>query len=54
VAENTIEHSILHLLGAKQALADGLLDGLGEVGALKMPSGRGALIERMRAMLDGA
>jgi hypothetical protein len=53
VAENTIEHSILHLLGAKQALADGLLDGLGEVGALKMPSGRGALIERMRAMLDG-
>lgn len=53
VAEKTIEHSILHLLGAKQALADGLLDGMGEVGALKMPSGRGALIERMRAMLEG-
>lgn len=53
VAEKTIEHSILHLLDAKQALSDGLLDGQGEVGALKMPSGRGALIERMRAMLDG-
>jgi hypothetical protein len=53
VAEKTIEHSILHLLGAKQALADGLVDGMGDLGALKMPSGRGALIERMRAMLDG-
>jgi hypothetical protein len=54
VAEKTIEHSILHLLGAKQALSDGLLDGHGDVAALKMPSGRGALIDRMRAMLDGA
>jgi hypothetical protein len=52
VAEKTIEHSILHLLDAKQALSDGLLDGQGEVGALKMPSGRGALIARMQAMLD--
>jgi len=53
VTENTIEHSILHLLDAKQALADGVLDGHGDVGALRMPSGRGALVERMRAMLDG-
>ena len=53
VAEKTIEHSILHLLDSKQALSDGLLDGQGDIGALKMPSGRGALIERMRAMLEG-
>jgi superfamily II DNA or RNA helicase len=53
VAEKTIEHSILQLLDAKQALADGLLDGRGDLAALKMPSGRGALIDRMRAMLDG-
>jgi hypothetical protein len=52
VTENSIEHSILHLLGQKQALADGVLDGAGDLGALKMPSGRGALIERMQAMLD--
>ena len=29
VTENSIEHSILHLLGQKQALADGVLDGDG-------------------------
>jgi superfamily II DNA or RNA helicase len=53
VAEKTIEHSIQFLLGAKQALSDGLLDGQGDIEVLKMPSGRGALVERMKAMLDG-
>lgn len=38
-----IEHSILHLLGQEQALADGVLDGEGDLSALKMPSGRGAV-----------
>ena len=51
VTENSIEHSILHLLGQKQALADGVLDGDGDLGVLKMPSGRGAFIERMQAMM---
>ncbi len=51
VAEGTIEHSILHLLGSKQALADGVLDGVGDLAGLKMPSGRGAFIERMQAMM---
>jgi superfamily II DNA or RNA helicase len=51
VCENSIEHQILHLLGRKQALADGVLDGQGDLGALKMPSGRGAMIERMQAMM---
>ena len=51
VTEGSIEHSILHLLGQKQALADGVLDGQGDLGALKMPSGRGAFIERMQAMM---
>jgi hypothetical protein len=54
VTEGSIEHAILHLLNVKQALSDGLLDGAGDIGALKMPSGKGALIERMRAMLDSA
>ena len=52
VAEGSIEHNILHLLGQKQALADGVLDGAGDLAALKMPSGRGAFIERMQAMMD--
>src|SRR4029077_14789362 len=52
VCENSIEHQILHLLGHKQALADGVLDGQGDLGALKMPSGRAAMIERMEAMMQ--
>ncbi len=51
VCENSIEHQILHLLGQKQALADGVLDGRGDLATLKMPSGRGAMIERMQAMM---
>jgi hypothetical protein len=51
VCENSIEHGILHLLGRKQALAEGVLDGRGDIAKLKMPSGRAAMIERMQAML---
>jgi hypothetical protein len=54
VCENSIEHGILHLLGHKQALADGVLDGRGDLAALKMPSGRAAFIERMQAMMEAA
>ncbi|KAA5602637.1 DEAD/DEAH box helicase [Blastochloris sulfoviridis] len=54
VCEGSIEHGILHLLGQKQALADGVLDGQGDVSALKMPSGRGAMVERMQAMMEAA
>ena len=54
VCEDSIEHGILHLLGQKQALADGVLDGQGDLGALKMPSGRAAMIERMQAMMQAA
>ena len=44
VCEDSIEHQILHLLGSKQALADGVLDGQGDLAKLKMPSGRAAMI----------
>ena len=54
VCEDSIEHGILHLLGQKQALADGVLDGAGDLAALKMPSGRAAMIERMQAMMQAA
>jgi hypothetical protein len=52
VTENSIEHRILHLLDQKQGLADGVLDGQGDLGALKMPSGRTAFLDRLRAMMD--
>ena len=54
VCEGSIEHGILHLLSQKQALADGVLDGQGDIGTLKMPSGRAAMIERMQAMMQAA
>ncbi|HXW24442.1 MAG TPA: DEAD/DEAH box helicase [Xanthobacteraceae bacterium] len=54
VCENSIEHGILHLLGQKQALAQGILDGEGDIAELKMPSGRAAMIERMQAMMQAA
>ncbi|MTK64077.1 MAG: DEAD/DEAH box helicase, partial [Methanobacterium sp.] len=49
VCENSIEHRILHLLGQKQGLADGVLDGRGDIAAIKMPSGRAACVERVAA-----
>jgi len=54
VCEGSIEHGILHLLGQKQALADGVLDGRGDLAKLKMPSGKAAFIERMQAMMQAA
>jgi hypothetical protein len=54
VTENSIEHSILHLLSHKQTLADGVLDGMDDFSKIEMPSGRAALIERMQAMLGGS
>jgi hypothetical protein len=51
VTEDSIENNILHLLACKQALADGVLDGEGDLASLKMPSGRTAFIERMQAMM---
>jgi superfamily II DNA or RNA helicase len=54
VCEDSIEHSMVHLLGSKQALADGVLDGQGDLAALKMPSGRSAMIERVQALMQAA
>jgi hypothetical protein len=53
VTENSIEHSILHLLSHKRTLADGVLDGAGDFSSITLPSGRAALIERMQSVLNG-
>lgn len=52
VCEDSIEHRILHLLALKQGLADGVLDGRGDLAQLKMPSGRAAMVERMAGLLS--
>lgn len=51
VTEGTIEHRMLSLLAQKQDLAEGVLDGRGDLSQLKMPSGRAALVERLASMM---
>lgn len=51
VSENSIEHRMLGLLSQKQDLADAVLDGRGDFRAVKMPSGRAALMERLQALM---
>ncbi|MFP3942785.1 MAG: SNF2-related protein [Alphaproteobacteria bacterium] len=53
VAEDSIEHRMLYLLEQKQALAEGVLDGRGDVKNIRMPTGRAAFVERMEAMMAG-
>lgn len=53
VTEGSIEHRMLDVLTAKQELADGVLDGLGDLSSLQMPSGRAALVERLDQMIGG-
>lgn len=51
VTEHSIEHRMIPLLAGKQALADGVLDGLGDLSTMPLPSGRKALIERLEALV---
>jgi len=52
VCEQSIEHRIQTILTMKQGLADGVLDGRGDIDALKMPSGRAAMLERLAGLLQ--
>ncbi|HID28694.1 MAG TPA: DEAD/DEAH box helicase, partial [Desulfobacterales bacterium] len=52
VCEGSIEHRMLGLLAQKRQLADGVLDGQGDLGAIKMPSGRGAFLERLEVLME--
>lgn len=51
VSEDTIEHRMLSTLAQKQQLADGVLDGIGDLEAIKMPSGRKAFMERLQSIM---
>ena len=52
VCEDSIEHRMVYLLDQKQGLADGVLDGRGDVKAIRMPTGRAAFLDRMKAMME--
>jgi hypothetical protein len=51
VTENSIEHRMIPLLAGKQALADSVLDGRGDLAAMSLPSGRKALVQRLEALM---
>ena len=54
VTQDSIEHRMLSLLAQKQALADGVLDGRGDLRSLHLPTGRAAFFERIEAVMGTA
>jgi hypothetical protein len=51
VCEDSIEHRMVAMLAQKQQLADGVLDGRGDLHSMKMPSGKTAFIERLQGLM---
>jgi hypothetical protein len=51
VCENSIEHRMVSMLSQKQQLADGVLDGRGDLESIKIPSGKTSLIERLETLM---
>lgn len=51
ICEDSIEHRMLGLLAQKQALAEGVLEGKGDLKVMKLPSGRAAFMERMEGLM---
>ena len=51
VCENSIEHRMLSTLAQKQQLADGVLDGRGDLENIQLPSGRAAFMARLQALM---
>ena len=52
VAENTIEHAMLASLAQKMELAQGVLDGVGDLANIKLKSGRQALLKRLEQVMS--
>jgi hypothetical protein len=51
IAENTIEHGMLGSLANKMELAQGVLDGVGNLAEIKLKNGRQALLKRLEQIL---
>ena len=52
VAENTIEHGMLASLSQKMELAQGVLDGTGDLADIKLRSGRQAFLKRLDQVMS--
>lgn len=53
VSEDSIEHRMIDTLAQKQQLADGVLDGRGDLENIKLPSGRAAFMARLETLMGG-
>jgi len=51
ISEDTIEQRMLHVLAGKQLLAEGVLDGSGDLETMPLPSGREAFVKRLEEIL---
>jgi len=54
VSENTIEQRMLETLSIKQALADGILDMRGDLGAIRFRGGKQAFLARLEQLISTA
>ncbi|MGA2748211.1 MAG: DEAD/DEAH box helicase [Verrucomicrobiota bacterium] len=54
VSENTIEHRMLDTLSQKRALSDGVLDLKGDLGEIKLRSGRQAFLAKLEQLITPA
>lgn len=52
IASGTIEQEMLGTLATKQALADGVLDGSGNLNEIKLVSGQQALVNRLQQLIS--
>lgn len=51
VSSDSIEHRMIEMLAQKQQLADGVLDGRGDLENIKLPSGRAAFMDRLQSLM---
>ena len=51
IAEETIEHRMLGTLAAKQGLADGVLDSVGDLKEIKLQKGAQTFLSKLELMI---
>ncbi len=51
ITSNSIEHRMLATIAAKRELADGIVDGRGDLSAIKMTSGRESFLNRLKLII---
>lgn len=52
VSEETIEHAMIGTLSNKQALSDGVLDGIGDLKSVSIGGGRQAFLQRLQQVMS--